>query len=502
MTLSTLFARCFFFLFLALSCPALATGNQKATPLPAAMQEGVPAAQDIAALAILDLPTAKQIALANNPTLAAATARVDQARARVQQASAAYWPQLDITASASRQELSNNDFQKSLAAARMVDPAATLTDPEEYYSNGVTASWLLFDGFARKFTKLSARYSEQESQQAREDSSRLLLSSVAESFYAAQLARENIAIAEANQSFNQRQVTEAEARYKIGTGSLSDILTFTIQVNSAKADMLSARQEYEISMSGLAALMGLESSFPPRLELQRLEDETEAEMLRPELELLTQTALRNRPDISQKEYGVKRAASEEQLARASFYPAVKLAAGLDGKHPHNPDFENDDFGNSITLSLSYNLFNGGSSRARVSEALAGKRAAAKELQALIISVQSAARTALTRLRLAQEQLLLQRSNADLVQQNRELVQKEFAAGQASLIRLNEAQRDLTKAQGRLALGIVALRQAWQTIAVISGQEVSAWFTASQEVTEATDTSSNNPPNTFSRKEQP
>lgn len=473
MTFSTFFARCFFFLFLALSCPALAAENQSTAPPLAARQEEVAASPDIASIEILDLPTAKQIALANNPTLAVATARVDQARARVQQARAAYWPQLDITASGSRQELSNTDYQKSLAAARVADPAATPTDPEEYYSNGVTASWLLFDGFARKFTKLSALYSEQESQQAREDSSRLLLSSVAESFYAAQLARENIAIAEANQAFNQRQVTEAEARYKIGTGSLSDILTFTIQVNGAKADMLSARQEYEISMSGLAALMGLESSFPPGLELHRLDDETEAEMLQPELELLTQTALENRPDISQKEYAVKRADSAEQLAWAPFYPTVKLAAGLDGKHTHTPDFENDDYGNSITLSLSYNLFNGGSSRAKISEALAGKRAAAKELQALIISVQSAARTALTRLRLAQEQLLLQRSNADLVQQNRDLVQKEFAAGQTSLIRLNEAQRDLTRAQGRLALSIVALRQAWHTIAVISGQDVLA-----------------------------
>ena len=73
------------------------------------------------------------------------------------------------------------------------------------------------------------------------------------------------------------------------------------------------------------------------------------------------------------------------------------------------------------------------------------------------------------LKLAQAQLALERSNAKLVKQNRDLVEKEYTAGQTSLVRLNEAQRDLTNAQSRLALALVGLRLAWQNLDAATGK---------------------------------
>ena len=70
---------------------------------------------------------------------------------------------------------------------------------------------------------------------------------------------------------------------------------------------------------------------------------------------------------------------------------------------------------------------------------------------------------------AQKELALQRSNAELVHQNRDLVEKEYAAGMGSLVRLNEAQRDLTNAQSRLALALVSLRQAWYNLKADTGR---------------------------------
>ena len=70
---------------------------------------------------------------------------------------------------------------------------------------------------------------------------------------------------------------------------------------------------------------------------------------------------------------------------------------------------------------------------------------------------------------SQRQLALQRSNVELVQRSRDLVEKEYAAGQASLVRLNEAQRDLTAAHGRLALALVSLRQAWYDLETATGR---------------------------------
>jgi outer membrane protein TolC len=49
------------------------------------------------------------------------------------------------------------------------------------------------------------------------------------------------------------------------------------------------------------------------------------------------------------------------------------------------------------------------------------------------------------------------------------LEKEYKAGVGSLVRLNEAQRDLTIAQVRLATVQVALRQAWYDLWSATGQ---------------------------------
>jgi len=49
------------------------------------------------------------------------------------------------------------------------------------------------------------------------------------------------------------------------------------------------------------------------------------------------------------------------------------------------------------------------------------------------------------------------------------VEKEYKAGVGSLVRLNEAQRDLTAAQVRLALAQTAVHQAWYDLWSATGQ---------------------------------
>ncbi len=427
-------------------------------------------ALDINTIQVLDIETAQKIALADNPSLAAAEDRVRQARERVLQARAAYWPRLDATASGARAWLSDSAYESSLASARIFDPAARVDDPEDYYKTGITATWLLFDGFERKFSNASARYGEKESEWAKAEARRLLLSSVAMSYYGAQLARENIAIAKANEAFNQRQVEDAKARQRIGTGSLSDVLNFEVQINAAKAELINAKQEYEVALFGLAAILGIsDAKLPPHLELAPLGPETSAELDSPAHESLITYARACRPDIRQKNFALRRATSDIGLARARFYPTLNLSASAEGERAGSASFEEDDFGNTVSLNLSYNLFAGGANMAQLREARHKKAEAEKNLKQTQISVTSEVRRSIAKLEAAQKQMSLQRLNADLVRQNRDLVEKEYAAGQTSLVRLNEAQRDLITAQGRLALALVSLRQAWHDLEVSTGR---------------------------------
>ena len=74
---------------------------------------------------------------------------------------------------------------------------------------------------------------------------------------------------------------------------------------------------------------------------------------------------------------------------------------------------------------------------------------------------------------AQEQVRLQRETVKLVQENRDLAKNEYEAGQAALVRLNEAQRDLTTTHGRLAQALVSYHLATQRLLSATGQNLAA-----------------------------
>ncbi len=427
-------------------------------------------------LEVLDIQTAARIALAENPSLAAARERVAQANAAVRQARAAYWPRLDVSASAARVTLSDDAYTSQLATARaLFGPSATVEDPEDYYTANITASWLLFNGFSRMFDLAAAKYGAQTSEAARTDTQRLLLSAVTSSFLVAQLALENVAIAKADETFNQRQLTEARLRYDVGTGALSDVLNFEVKANSAQADRIVAERVYETSRIGLAALLGVpEAWLSNDLPLAPLAAITEKELVAPQLEPLLETAFARRSDLAISELSVQRAEAEVKSARGKYFPTLSLSASYDGQRVDDAGFESDDFGNTVALNLSYELFAGGFNRARHQQAKARLREMEKAQKSAEINVTSEVRTVMARVGSAQKQLMLQRTNARLVQRHRDLVEKEYKAGVGSLVRLNEAQRDLTAAQVRLAASRAALRQAWYDLQTATGDIVTAF----------------------------
>jgi outer membrane protein TolC len=429
---------------------------------------------DWSGIEMLDLVIAQEITLLGNPSLAAAGERVRRAEARVSEAKSAYWPRLDASGSYSRVDFAEN------ATQGIPDPSdpfvpSVFADPEDFYQAGLFAGWVIFDGLSREYSNAVAKFGEMESEAAYLEARRLLLSSVANAYYAAQLAQANIAIAEADEAFNRRQYEEAAARREKGTGSLSEELNFEVRVNQAKSTRITSERIYEVARIGLAELMGLHGGvIPEGLGLARLDEEQPEELETPLPEEEVEFALQHRPDLARSEFALEQARAGVGLARSDYYPSLNLSASVDGTRENSGRFEEDDFGSTVALSLSFNLFDGFGRRARVKGAKAALSESEWILEETRVAVAADVRTALARLRSAQQELILQRENTVLVERTRDLVEKEYAAGQASLVRLNEAQRDLTSARSRLVLALVSLRQAWHDLETATGKVLIAF----------------------------
>jgi outer membrane protein TolC len=452
------------YISLLIVLPGIISAEQtdKKTIAPVASTTG-----DIASIGTLDLETAQKITLSKNPSIEAAQARIVQAQERVKQARAAYMPTITANASASRIGLSDSGYQS-------LDPPNNQNDnPDNVYTTGLTAKWTLFDGFERNYNTAAARFGMKASIYAQKEIHRLLKYNVAESFYNAVSMRENIAIITANEKYYQRLKDEAEKRLQTGTGSLSDQLSLDVQLNSVKNDLIQAKHDYQVAMLALAEILGVAPvHLPVHLQLADLQPELPQEMVCPEIQPLISTALANRSDLNQRISILNQIQQSVKSVNASFFPTIDLSATLDGERRDGMAFTDDDFGNTLMFNLSYDLFTGGEKSARLKERQSKARQAQKELDQIKLAVRKQVRQAHFALQMSQEQLSLQRENAVLVKKNRDLIEKEYLAGQNSLVRLNEAQKDKIAAQCRLAQSLVSLRLAWENLNACVGDTIS------------------------------
>jgi len=435
-------------------------------------QEGAaPSAPDLAAIKVLDLETAQRIALQGNPGIVAAEARVEQARAQVRQAVAAWWPSLDVTGTAARTRRSDVEFELA-----NFFPSVTGQSTERTFDSsaaGLQATWVLFDGFYRSFKQEQVEFGAKSSAAARRDSQRLLVSAVAEAFLNAQLTQTKVKIAEADKKFYEKQLLDANNRYEVGTGSWGDVLNIKVQLNSARTSFMFGRREYEAALYGLAALLGLpDSTLPAGVRLAELDKDFKPSTdLETDVQSLIADALAVRPDLSRLTLQVHEAEAATGQAKAAFWPRLQLAGTVNGAQQGDFSLSGEDFGDSVSLSASWNLFSGGADRARVFEAEQKRREASYSLADLRNRVVSEVRQDVALLAAAREQVRLQRESVDLVEQNRELAQSEYEAGSASLVRLNEAQRDLTTTYGRLAQALVGYHLARQRLLSATGRNL-------------------------------
>ena len=217
------------------------------------------------------------------------------------------------------------------------------------------------------------------------------------------------------------------------------------------------KREYEAAGYGLAALLGVSDSiFPDTVRLAELdkdfkptgdrEDDTQA---------LIDEALAARPDLRRMAMQVSEAEAATGQAKAAFWPRVQLGGTVNGAQQGDFYVTGDDFGNAVSLNAAWNLFSGGADKARLFEARQKKREISYSLADLGNKVASEVRQDIALLAAAREQVRLQRESVGLVEENRQLAESEYEAGSASLVRLNEAQRDLTTTYGRLAQSLVS-----------------------------------------------
>jgi outer membrane protein TolC len=476
-----------------------ATANNQG---PSAVSAANPDSQTLAPLSgELTLEEARQRALRANPDVHAAQARIEAAFARIGEAQAAYYPNLLLTANSSRTFLAPgligrvtppiNPFLPFLPFAPTQDTltfgslltalSQPLLQPRglgggdsnafSQHSMTTTVTWTLFDGFVRRARVLATRANHQAAQRERANVERLILSAVDTAYYQTQLGREQLRVAMADEAFSREQLAETEKMVQAGIAARDDVLNFQVRVLAAQAQVTASTGARDMGRVLLAELMALpDVMWPDGLEVAPLAEEASEDLMKPDVEAWTQQALTRRNDLAAAEFRVQSAAANIRLARGQFNPTLNLSGSYGFEKRSTFELSEDDQSAAGGLEMRWQIFTGGFRTSQLRRAEAERREAAAQLERTRNAVRSEVQRAIIALRDAQQQVALQRLTLEAAGENRRIVQAQYVAGRATLVRLNEAQRDYVQADANLATARIRLRQAWSDLRTAAGGE--------------------------------
>jgi NodT family efflux transporter outer membrane factor (OMF) lipoprotein len=251
-------------------------------------------------------------ALASNPDLLTAAARIEQSRAQLGIASSALLPSVSAGASYSREALSEHGKFAALGAP---------STPSDFWQLGFDASWEIdLWGRARRVRE-GARASLDAAMYEREATRVALSAEVARAYLQLRGLQAQLDIAEQNKAIGERTLSLAESRERNGVATRFETSSARAQLATINALVPELAQRRNAQMNALALLLGA----PPRT----LDAELREAMPLPSLPVnvpvgVSSELARRRPDILRAEAQLHAATAAIGVARADFYPRIGL----------------------------------------------------------------------------------------------------------------------------------------------------------------------------------
>lgn len=250
-------------------------------------------------------------ALAGNPNLRIAQARLSRAQAVQEVASSALLPQVNGALDATRQKYTANGAVPPPLAGS-VRESGTLQ---------LSTSWEL-DFFGKNQAALDAALGSAKAAQADTDAARILLASNVVRSYL-QLARINDQLVVANRTLAQRQESLGLVRDRVNAG-----LDTRLELRQSEGGLPEARQQIEalreqaaLSKNALAALVG-----QPNLAAALTEPGLAAIKKVANPSAIPADLLGQRADVAAARWRVEAAGYDIKNAKAQFYPNINLVA--------------------------------------------------------------------------------------------------------------------------------------------------------------------------------
>lgn len=396
-------------------------------------------------------------ALAANPDLAAAEARLRQARAALRQQKANELPNGSASALYAHAHLPG----VNLGGDNGDDGGSTDLD---LYNLGFDASWEvdLFGGQRRAVQ--AARATAEAAQAGIADAQVSISAEVASAYVNLRDRQRRIALSERTIAMQEQMLALTTQRFDRGTASRLDVTRLRNQLDSTRADVTPLRADLEAYLDEIATLTGdepgvLDAMLTPARPLP----------LPPAQVAIGDPAalLQRRPDIRQAERTLASDTAKIGQAEAARFPKLSFLGivGLGGTNPSDLT-KLDDFTALVAPQISWSFLDFGRNKAKVVQAEGVRDEAEAKYRSTVLAALRDAEDSLSRFRyrrMTVASLARAKAEADEAEQ---LSEMRYKSGTATLIDLLDARRQqiqaeqaLSQAEAGLTGDFVAIQKA-------------------------------------------
>lgn len=401
-------------------------------------------------------------ALASNPNVAVAQARLKQARSALRleranqapnaNASATYLhanlPELNLGGGSGEQGGANGGASGGSANG---SGGGTNVD---FFNLGFDASWEidLFGG--RRRTVEAARASAAAAEANVADAQVSLSADVAQAYVGLRDAQQRLILAREASRMQRDTLNLTLQRFNNGTASQLEVERLRNQVESTDAQILPLSASVETYLNALAILIG---EAPGMLD-QRLTQAGQVPLPPAQVSVGDPTSLlQRRPDIRAAERNLAAQTAKIGVAEAAKFPRLNLM-GIIGIGGTSLDSLTD-LDNLVTLGapmLQWNVLNFGRANARVGQAEGARDEAEARYRGAVLSALRDAEDSLARFRARRNTVAtLARAKAS-ADRSAVLMQQRYRAGAATLIDTLDAERQRVAAQQSLSQAVAGL----------------------------------------------
>lgn len=396
----------------------------------------------------LSLVEAIEIASRNNPDLAQAKWRIEQARAMRAIAEAAFWPQLSAYTEYMQGDTPSAYLFKTIDQ-RMLPAGVDFNNPGwfENFESGIAGKMNLFNGFQDYSATLMARTDIDISRGQRAQILNDLTTEVISTFYKVLSARDLIRIAETSVDTVAEQYRITQVHYEGGAALKADVLSLEVRLAEAREQFVSSRNRHQLARAALANLMG----FDPAAWIEQgavLAETIEQPPPFPEnYDDGIILAMAHRPELLQARQQVVKSHIGLTAAKGTYLPRLDLMAAYSLADRHmDYNLERDNW--TAALVLHWDIFTGFSRSAGVNQAEAMFRQMLAADRKAILQVKHDVKTSyLNRQEAASRHAVAVRS-VESAEESFRLIKEQYQGGAVPVTRYLQAELDRNRAQMR------------------------------------------------------